>query len=300
MKLWIKSKKVIIIFCFILLIILLCVGLNKKNNIYNSNKNSPSTIIYSRLENKLLKYDTNEGEYVLFNNQENLFQYEFPNEESEIITSGNSITNNFSILKKSDTKIQELKTISNDEALFPLDIYENDYYFIHYYYDNSGNELTRKVSIWDEDSNTLIDLDIVVDKIVSGVILRDTLYFISYDDKQDYYNLFKININNYSDKTLLKSNLNNDNLFKFNDDIMFINNHNKIENLENKEIKPLTIGSKNYIRGNYFITLDDSDSRGVRIKMYDMLTSKLVIQEDEAIDFIFTDNIVKIIDNNYH
>jgi hypothetical protein len=126
---------------------------------------------------------------------DNQFQYAFK-EYDTIFTNGNSISNGFSIIDISPSNISDLLPLNNrNQAIFPLtkDKNGNLYFSIITYKDNGTD--SRSVYKYDKYDNRLIDLDLTIDHLMDACIIGSILYFTSYNERTEDYDLYQTPLN---------------------------------------------------------------------------------------------------------
>ncbi|MFT8928814.1 MAG: hypothetical protein ABF969_05710 [Sporolactobacillus sp.] len=170
-------------------------------------------------DNTIVLYDADAQHFIIYNTTKklgnlenagtNLFQYEFP-EKTNIYTTGDSIKNNFKIVKIISGKIKVLYKVNKNQALIPLTTNGSRYYFVHAFYDSKGKEIsnTRRIALFNFHKKTLSDFPKSSGLISKGTLIDNELYYTIYNKSKDNYELFKVNTSKVSNiPRFLKSGL---------------------------------------------------------------------------------------------
>lgn len=166
---------------------------------------------------------------------ENEFQYNFK-EYSNILTSGNSITNNFSVIRYTEKGIKTLLKLPKNQALFPLTIDKKGHmYFSRIYYNVDKTEKKRVVSKYDMKNNQLNDLTIDVGKLMDGSIIGNKLFFTSYNEKKQKYELYKSSFADKNRIELIDSNLESSEIYNINGELYLKTSEGKLVSSKRKE-----------------------------------------------------------------
>lgn len=128
-------------------------------------------------------------------NQEDIIQYPFRNNNA-YFTSGSSTENHFKILKLQGNTLQTVFEVpdQSNSALFPLDEYQGELYFIKTIYDD-GMPQSSVICMYQ--GNQLVELkNTQCQSITSGVIIDGIVYYISIRDLQNQVaDIMKVSLN---------------------------------------------------------------------------------------------------------
>ena len=133
----------------------LLLGLTSCGNLekeLNAKENNVNYILYNPFLHQLIEYDEKTGKDILWKDKDNQFQYQVPNSD-DLYIDGNSLTNNFSLIKVTGNNIESLYNFGKNEGAFPISLIDNKLYFIHTYYDSNGLEKENKRKIEKETKN---------------------------------------------------------------------------------------------------------------------------------------------------
>jgi len=168
-------------------------------------ENEDSIILYDRYSEKLLSYNKETYEVEQRSNIQNFMQYEF-NAGSDLYTAGNSLTNEFEIIRVKDKTIETAYTLEDkkNQAIFPLTLNEKYTLFVQTEYDELGKEIDRKVVAYENGS--LTEYPEIQGLVSCAAILNDTLYYTVYVDETVYYALYEIDLTDVTSKPVFIEN----------------------------------------------------------------------------------------------
>lgn len=146
-------------------------------------------ILFDRYSQRLLAYDTATKTVVSKSDQDNYFQYEFPN-PSELYTAGSSLTNGFTIVKVDGGSVDTVVRADSDQGLFPLAHAGTTSLFTSSRYDSSGAEKSRVIVRLE--GSSLVTYPRTKGLIDSGAIVGSTLYYTTLDDDTEKYTLLSL------------------------------------------------------------------------------------------------------------
>ncbi|TDQ33780.1 hypothetical protein [Aureibacillus halotolerans] len=163
-------------------------------------KESDEILLYDRVDQRLITYNTKTYSIVEKNDTLNYFQFDFKTPDASIYTTGHSIENNYKIIQKNGNETTVLLSMEPLEAIFPLALKdENKAFFIKSYYDEEGSELYNQRAIveMDLEKKQLKKLSNTEGLLTTfGVYHKDQLYFTTYIGEDDSYNLYRIDGSN--------------------------------------------------------------------------------------------------------
>ncbi|WP_088839329.1 hypothetical protein [Listeria sp. ILCC792] len=185
-----------IAFLMFLLAVLTISGCSKNQNdeVNNSNEvNKNIKLVYDGA--KLIKFDMSEESALEpWDLRSNQFQYTFF-KSAKYITSGNSISNNFEILKKAGDSYSSIYHLKSDkEALFPLASIGDEHLFIVVKYLDDTNELVDLLEIDRSGKIKKMNLELSdkAKKVFSGISTDNgDIYTLLHENKMA--NLYKTN-----------------------------------------------------------------------------------------------------------
>ena len=153
-------------------------------------------VFYNPFIQNLITYNDQSKEVDLWDPTDNQFQY--PTGEEHLYIDGNSLTNDFTLMKIDQSEITELYDFPKNEGVFPIGEKDGTIYFIHSFYQEDGREHLDKRTLSGLDLNTkkVTDFTNAEGLIDYGVVGDEAIYYTVYDDDKDLYSLMKIN---YSD-----------------------------------------------------------------------------------------------------
>lgn len=245
-------------------------------------------------DNTIVLYDADAQHFIIYNTTKklgnlenagtNLFQYEFP-EKTNIYTTGDSIKNNFKIVKIISGKIKVLYKVNKNQALIPLTTNGSRYYFVHAFYDSKGKEIsnTRRIALFNFHKKTLSDFPKSSGLISKGTLIDNELYYTIYNKSKDNYELFKVNTSKVSNiPRFLKSGLRDPEILS-NHLGLWINNGKKIYNGN----KIFFAKDYNYIHNDFLIQLKVSQDATKQILITNVKNNKILYKENNCLDFKF-------------
>lgn len=290
------KKTIIKLFFLILgLIFILITGFKifsyKKSLPNPSSENSK--IIYNKLSNRLISYDTNNQRIEQNFNILNFMQYSF-NTQDSYYTSGHSYDNNFEILRINNNKIEKIYKPNNSSniAIFPFASDNINRIFLFIKYDSNGNELERNLIQFE--NNNLKQYENITGIITNGVICDKKLYFTTYNKVTDTFSLSMLALNDYNaNPKLLIQGLENGELFNYNNDI-YISNESYIYNNNNRFEKKHI----NEFFDDYLIQMYVDESGDGILEIYSINEDKVIKKYSKAIGYEIYDNEMTIFCHN--
>ena len=217
------------------------------------NESINNEIFYNGM--RLVNYDLINDEYSYFNNTDNQFQYYIPNSDNYYFN-GNSITNNFKLIRVYDNSIEEICHFPSSEGTFPINKVNNYIYFIHCYYnsDKPTEEFVNKrcIARYDLETNTYHNIRDLNANIYYGEANEENIFY-STPNIDSTFNIYKYNITNKTIETIY-NNL---------DSYRFIIVDNQVLPLTNSEYtngsQTIDAGFENYHDGDYLIQVNGYD-----------------------------------------
>ena len=264
-------------------------------------ENTKELYVLEYWEQKLKVYNQDTHKFIRYwNDTENVFQYNFK-EYSDVLTSGNSITNNFSIIRYTETGVKTLLKLPANEALFPLTIDDKDnMYFCRIYYNDDKTEKKRVISKYSEKNNQLDDLTIDVSKLMDVSVIGEKLFFTSYDEKEQKYELYESSLTGKNEIELIENNLEGSEIYNINGELYLKSSEGKLVSKVNEYPSgEITIAYKDWL---LFLDVKENSSQNLRIYSID---SKKYIYITENLNgyhlngytlTIFTDDSTKKVD----
>ncbi|MGX4601764.1 hypothetical protein [Faecalimicrobium sp. JNUCC 81] len=298
-----KKNYILVCLLFILMLIFIFskyISLNNGDNIESllpkiENKNE--IILFNRYNQNIVTYDTNKKSITQWNDNSNLFQYEF-NTSSDLYTSGHSIDNEFKILKFENGSYKIIYNLNKNEAIFPLASDGDTYLFVHSFYNKDGSEILSKrtISLFDEKEKKLQDYKNTRGLILYGAFYDNKLFYTTYQQSSDTFDLYSLEFSNFdSDPTLLEKGLEDGKVF-VSIDGLWKSNNNYIYN----EDKKFSIAKLNYIDkdSNNLIQID-IDNGQIYLKVTDIQTKKEYLYFKNVIDFKIDNDTITIYGDKY-
>lgn len=249
-----------------------------------------SKIIYNRVSNRLVTYNTLDKTVEQDFNILNFMQYSFSN-QSKYYTSGHSYENGFEILKVNNNKIEHIYRPKDSEkvAIFPFASNNNINIYSFVTYDSNNKEMNRYL-IELQKENNLINYKEVDGLITSGVIIKDKLYYTVYNVENDKFSLYNITLGNYNDKpSLVTTNLESGDIFNCNDEL-YLSDEKYIYNDNNKFNKKHT---NLFIKDN-LIQMYINEKGSVILEVYNITKQKIIKKYSDAIGYDINNNELTI------
>ncbi|KAA8815374.1 hypothetical protein EMB92_09275 [Bifidobacterium callitrichos] len=270
---------------------------NQSDNLYwlpNITRKS-EVYIYDRLSHRLATFDVDKEQIVNRNDKPNFMQYEFNDIRSNIYTSGDSISNHFTILKVADNKIRTLWKGDENIAVFPLAFSEGTLYFVQSVYGENGDEKYEDRAIYSFDESAG-DMECLSEtkgmKIDSGVLINNDLYFTVYDDSSNKYNLLRLTLSSGFDPVLIKDGLESGSVYK-NNGVIWIEERDSICSLENEKTC-IHKSEFNYFYGENVIQLDSLYEDKMRLTIRNSSDNSVRFSVDDCIGFRYADSTMDI------
>ncbi|MFJ8461992.1 hypothetical protein ACIQ57_23225 [Lysinibacillus xylanilyticus] len=264
-------------------------------------ENTKELYVLEYWEQKLKVYNQDTHKFIRYwNDTENEFQYNFK-EYSDVLTSGNSITNNFSIIRYTETGVKTLLKLPANEALFPLTIDDKDnMYFCRIYYNDDKTEKKRVISKYSEKNNQLDDLAIDVSKLMDVSVIGEKLFFTSYDEKEQKYELYESSLTGKNEIELIENNLEGSEIYNINGELYLKSSEGKLVSKVNEYPSgEITIAYKDWL---LFLDVKENSSQNLRI--YSIGSKKYIYTTENLNGYhlngytltIFTDDSTKKVD----
>lgn len=223
--------------------------------------------VYNRETYKFIRY---------WKDIENEFQYNFK-EYSDILTSGNSITNNFSIIRYTETGVNTLLKLPANEALFPLTIDNKDnMYFCRIYYNDDKTEKKRVISKYLKKDNQLDDLAINVGKLMDVSIIGEKLFFTSYDEKEQKYELYESSLTGKNEIQMIKSNLEGSEIYTINGELYLKSAEEKLVS----QVKEYPSGEITIVYKDWLLFLEVRENGSKNLRIYSIDSKKYIYKTE--------------------
>lgn len=267
----------------------LLLGLTSCGNLekeLNAKENNVNYILYNPFLHQLIEYDEKTGKDILWKDKDNQFQYQVPNSD-DLYIDGNSLTNNFSLIKVTGNNIESLYNFGKNEGAFPISLIDNKLYFIHTYYDSNGleKENKRKIAMYDIDSKVILEFKNTSGLINKGKSNNEYIFYTTYIPGKDKYDLKKIEIgkNKFDDEPkVLMSNLSHGDLYIKGEEVCTTDTYHiicKDSKWDNELV--------NYFKNSKLIQINPVESSGLRLSITDTGNNKedIVIDKVDGLKF---------------
>lgn len=204
-----------------MLIISACSKEQNNEASYQNELNNHINLVYDGA--KLVKFDmTAKSALEPWNTSSNQFQYMFGNSD-KYITSGNSLSNDFEILKKSGNNYKSVYHLKdNKQALFPLAQIGDEYLFMVITYSNHNNKLVDLLVI--DKSEKIKEMNLKLSNkaknVFSGISSSSGDVYVLVNEN-DMANLYKTN-KKLSEFVLIATDIGESDLSFYKDEIVYI------------------------------------------------------------------------------
>lgn len=285
-----------------ILLILLCIvfcsliGCNNKDDINKnassdydwlpSAKNEDELLLYDKYDQRIISFDKKNYNVTGKNTTQNYMQFEFNDLKANIYTTGHSIENNYKIIEKKCDKTSVLYEMKENEAIFPL-AYKNEQimYFLKTTYDSSGKEIynDRVVCKFELKNKQLKELNATKGFLTSNAVIIDNLlYFTVYNEENNNYDLYRIDVNEEDKTVLINTGLITGELYN-NNGRLLVSNQDKIYDYEDNTIYfPKKI--LNYFYLNRLFQIDINNEGDLRLTITNIETNKIENTFDKVVD----------------
>ncbi|MGE7676173.1 hypothetical protein ACQKMV_21870 [Lysinibacillus sp. NPDC094403] len=264
-------------------------------------ENTKELYVLEYWEQKLKVYNQDTHKFIRYwNDTENEFQYNFK-EYSDILTSGNSITNNFSIIRYTETGVKTLLKLPANEALFPLTIDNKDnMYFCRIYYNDDKTEKKRVISKYSKKDNQLDDLAIGVGKLMDVSVIGKKLFFTSFDEKEQKYELYESSLKGKNEIEMIESNLEGSEIYNINGELYLKSAEGKLVS----QVKEYPSGEITIAYKDWLLFLDVKENSSQNLRIYSIDSEKYIYKTENLNGYnlngyrltIFKDDSTKKID----
>ena len=228
--------------------------------------------IFNKINTPKLALCTYNSKDFIVDNNDDTMQYPFT-QNNGYYTSGSSVDNHFKIINVKDEKINVIyeEQDKDNVALFPLDEFNSNLYFIKTMY---GDVAPYKSVICIYQDNKLIELENTeCYSILSGTIINNQLYYISYDKQTHKKNIMLYNLITKDKPIIYKQDTESEILYKYNDSLIY-NDSQKI--YVNGYSYNYTAGNYLYINNDIGLLIVGSTNEIGEIRIYDTKTSNLI------------------------
>lgn len=227
--------------------------------------------------------ETNHRMLGYWNDKGNEFQYFFK-EYDTTFTSGNSLSNQFSILEVSPSNvITRFRLESEEKAAFPLTKDQaGNLYFSVTSYANDGGE-TRTVSYYDQQANKLTDLGIKLTGLMDGCIINSILYLTAYNVKNDNYDLYQVSLEDTNQLFLIEESIDTYEIYNLNNELYLKNKQNRLKAYQSRKEYPA--GNQTITYKDYLINLKISEEGVQDISVYSISKDDVLYQKKNIISF---------------
>lgn len=168
--------------------------------------------------------------------QNNLFSYNVKGQEQKNVfyTIGSTSHNDFSVVKYNpeNRMAEAILNVKESDSVIPIGYYKKKMYFIHNK-DDLGNSETRAIAYMNDEG--LVDFIDVQDALLSNaVIIGEKLYYTIYSEKKGMFDLFCYSFINSKIEKI--SEIFTDQIFRYKDELLYVNKNNDLVNLEKERI----------------------------------------------------------------
>lgn len=298
-------KKIILLLCCILLCGLTgCENKQEKSNDdleknyewLPSAKSDNEILLYDRYDQRIVSYDKSNHLVKEKNTTQNYMQFEFNNLETNIYTTGHSIKNHYKIIEKGDSKINTLYEMEENEAIFPFAYQdENNMYFLKTSYDSDGNEIYKERIIcqFEMKSKQLKEIKSTKGLLASnGVIIDDLLYFTVYNEANNNYDLYSLNINNIDKVELISKGLVTGEVYNHNGEL-WVSDKNKIYNYKDNSVQ-FSKKILNYFYLDKLFQIDINNEGDLELTITNITTKKIENTFDKIVDVRVQNNEIYV------
>lgn len=186
-------------------------------------------IVYNIYKEKLGIYNKQDYSWHVLYGEEEEFAYKI-NGRNDIYTVGNTSYNHFSIMKNKKSGLHKVLNIDEKDSIMPFGEYKDEYYFI-YNIDDLGGKIQRKIVKYNKKLVDVLDLDSQL--VASAVVVKDNIYYASYQKDKDYYELYQYNLKDADVRLILKE-LPTDSLYNLNGNLVWNDGQGNILDKEGK------------------------------------------------------------------
>ena len=255
-------------------------------------------LLYHSYKDNLGIYNTDTKTWKeLYNSEKNnLFTYRVRGQEQKNVfyTIGSTSYNDFSVVKYNpeNRMAESLLDVDKKDSVIPIGIYEDKMYFIHNK-DDLGDSETRSIAYMD--GNKLIDVLDVKDALLSnGIIVGRNIYYTIYSPESDLFDLYCYSFKN--NKTSKKAEIQTDKIYRYKDELMYVDNKNDLLCLEKGKINSLKNNSDIDILSDYGLMLQiyinkDSD---IACDVINMENNKVVETVSKFDGYIVNEGILEL------
>lgn len=244
---------------------------------------------YNYQEQKIEKYEKSEKEQThqsvgYWNEVDNEFQYFFK-EYDPIVTSGNSTTNQFSLLEVHPTNItNRLQWNDEQTAIFPLTKdQEGQLYFSVVTYQENGEEDSRVVHKYDQTSNQLLNMKIELDGLLGACIVENQMYLTAYNQETDAYDLYQVSLETDATPSLVQENIGTYEIYQLQEALYLKTNQNELKAYHSEKSYPA--GETTVVYGDYLIHLNAENDQTQELQVYSISKDKSVYQMNHVRHF---------------
>lgn len=283
------KKKLLNVISVALIVSLLasCGARNEYMGIFDASYSEKNKIFFNFNLYKFTLLTCQNDDFKTIDGKDDIMQYPFLNNNS-YFTSGSSSENNFKIIKIENEKIKSIYEVPNkeNEAIFPLDEYNGELYFIKTVYD--GTEILDSVLCVYQDNALLEFENTRCTSITSGTIIDGKIYYMIYEKNDKRYDIMTFDLNRTNEKAIVyKRDTKSGFLYRYNGELIYTDDR-YIYAGDNKY---------DYEKGDYVSFVDEKSlmikssvkQGNMTIKVYDLHTAKL-IKELSGAEGIIVDN----------
>lgn len=296
-------KKVwLILFCIIFCGLAGCSSNKNNANVHTdydwlpTTKNKNEILLYDKYDQRIVAYNKKSYNITEKNTTQNYMQFEFSDLMANIYTTGHSIENNYKIIEKENKTIKTLYEMKENEAIFPLAYQnENNMYFLKTAYNPDGNEIyeERVICQFELESKQLKEIKSTQGLLVSnGVIVDDILYFTVYNETNDNYDLYSLNINNIDKVDLINKGLVTGEVYN-NNGKLWVSDKNNLYDYEDNSIQfPKKI--LNYFYLDKLFQIDINNEGDLELTITNITTKNTENTFDKIVDVRAENNKIYI------
>ncbi|MDO5301185.1 MAG: hypothetical protein Q4E76_01600 [Tissierellia bacterium] len=268
-----KGRTGVIFFALAVLLCTSCVNFSRVEEVENPGE---IEFFYNPYTQKIVEYHPHTKKTQLWDHADNQFQFNV--DHGDIFVNGNSMTNDFGLLKLARKSISNIHNFDQGQGVFPIGMVDHNLYYIHTYYDENGAENTekRRIGVYNLKTQENIDYSNTGGAIDYGAVGDEYIYYTVYNSENDDYSLYRVLRDEISGAPEeMRSGLKDGLVLIGNGDLYTSDGINLIS--DHKTFKKET---ENFFRGNYLFQYILNEESQLALKVTNIESDHSFFEED--------------------
>ena len=160
-----------------------------------SNIKDGDMIFYNPIDMNFIDYNPETNNHEVIRNADDTYQFYVVGSLGLYIDTDTK-NNESRLIEIKDNKVKEIFRVGEGEGIYPIEVFNNNLYFIHTFYNKSGKEDLdkRRIALMNLDDLTIRDFTKTQGASSYGAVNKDFLYYTLYEKASDTYKLMRLDL----------------------------------------------------------------------------------------------------------